>query len=53
MSPLRIKADECKYKDRRLKELFIIGINNDEMMTEIIQELLQLRKQLKSAVSRY
>ena len=37
-SYLRIKANECKYKeiDRGPKEQFINGINNREMMTEII-----------------
>ena len=41
MDHLRVKADECGYKQRyrKLKEQFINGINNDEKMTEIIKEL--------------
>ena len=32
---------ECKYKevDRQLKEQFIHGLNDDEMLAEIIREL--------------
>ena len=46
MGHLRIKANECKYKerDRRLKEQFINGINDDDMMTEIISELSVFKK---------
>ena len=38
MGHYRIKANVCEYKerDRTLKEQFINGINNCEMMTEII-----------------
>ena len=34
----RIKANECEYteKDRRLKEQFINGINDDSILTEKI-----------------
>ena len=41
MDHLRIKANKCEYKERngRLKELFISGINSDDIMTEIIREL--------------
>ena len=35
MGCLRIKANECVYKDRRIKEQFIKCINNDDMMMEI------------------
>ena len=40
MGCLRVKANECEYKrrDRRLKEQFMNGISNDDMMTEIIKE---------------
>ena len=46
MGCLRMKTNESNYKekDRRLKEQFINGIN-DEMMTEIIGELTIIRKQ--------
>ena len=32
---------ECKYKevDRQLKEQFIHGLNDDEMLAEVIREL--------------
>ena len=41
MGHLRIKENECDYKeiDRRLKELFINGIHDNDMMPEIIREL--------------
>ena len=41
MDFLVIKANECEYKekDSRPKEEFINGINNDNMITEIIEEL--------------
>ena len=44
MGHLRVKANECECKDRdkRLKEQFII--NDDEMMTEIIKELAIIKK---------
>ena len=41
MGHLRIKASECKYQEqnRRLKEQFMIGINDKVMTSEIIREL--------------
>ena len=35
---LIIKANECSYneKNRRLREQFINGINDDDMMTKIV-----------------
>ena len=38
-----IKAAECYYKEcnRRLKEKFINGIDNEEIMQEIIKELIK------------
>ena len=38
IDPLRMKANECKYKerDRGLKEQCLDGTNNDQMMLEII-----------------
>ena len=41
-----MKVNECKYKekDRRLKEQFINGINDDKMMAEIIGELTTVKK---------
>ena len=43
---LRMKTNEGKYKekDRRINEQFINGINDDEMMTEIILELPAVKK---------
>ena len=43
---LRIKANKCgeKEKDRKLKEQFTNGINDDDMMTEIIRELTTIKK---------
>ena len=44
--PPRIKVNEYRYKERgrRLKEQLINGINNNEMMTEIIRELRAVKK---------
>ena len=44
---LRIQVNEfdCKEKDRRLKEQFINGINNDNIMTELIRELTAIKIQ--------
>ena len=43
MGYLRHKASQCGYKNekkyRRLKQLFINGISDEEMMTEIIRQL--------------
>ena len=45
MNYLRIKANKSRYKKgRRLKELFIRGINYDNMLTEIIRELATIKK---------
>ena len=33
-----------KGKDRRLKEKFINGINDNDMMTEIIREMTAIQK---------
>ena len=46
MSHLRIKANESgnKGKDKRLKEQFINSINDNDMMTEIIRELITVLK---------
>ena len=43
---LRIKANRCPYKeeDRQLKQQFHNGINDDDMMIVIIQELITVRK---------
>ena len=45
MGRLYIKAAECSYKehDRLLKEQYINGINNEEVMKEIIKELTTQR----------
>ena len=41
-----MKANEYKYKEKnsRQKEQFITGIKIDEMTTEIIQELIAVKK---------
>ena len=41
---LRTAAMECNYKevDRQLKEQFIHGLNESEMLTEIIRELTKM-----------
>ena len=41
MGHLRIKANECCYKekDRKLKEQFINGMNDDDMMTKVIRKV--------------
>ena len=38
---LRIKVNECEYKerDRRLKEQFINGIKDEDIMTEVTREM--------------
>ena len=38
MGHMSVKANECEYKERKLKEQFINGIN-DYMMVEIKKEL--------------
>ena len=46
MDYLRIDANKCidTQRGRRLKEQFKNGINNDDMMTEIIRELTAPKK---------
>ena len=45
---LRIAAIECNYieRDRQLKKQFIIRLNDNGMMLEIIKELTKLKKML-------
>ena len=45
MSHLRLKANECGYKekDKRLKEQFINGKHNDRMI-KIIKELTMIKE---------
>ena len=52
---LRIKANEYGYKekDRKLKEQFIDGINDNDMMTEIIRELTAIKKTNEIPVTKY
>ena len=49
MFHLRVKAKKFKYKekDRRLKEPFKNGVNDDATMTEIIGELTVVKKNNK------
>ena len=46
MDHLRIKANECNYKEcvRQLKEQFINGINDEIMTAEIMKELTTIGK---------
>ena len=41
MDRLRTAVVECKYKEvkRQIKEQFIHGLNDDEMLAEVIREL--------------
>ena len=41
MGRFRLAVVECNYRevDRQLKEQFIHGLNNNDMLTEIIREL--------------
>ena len=45
MGNLRVKADEYEYKerDRRIKDQFINGINDDEIMIEIIKGVTAIK----------
>ena len=42
---LRIAVGECNYKElhRKLKEQFIHGLNDDEMLTELIHKLTAIK----------
>ena len=46
MGYLRFKANECSYKekDRRLKEQFINGVSDKEMMAEITSEFSTIKE---------
>ena len=46
MGRLRTAVVECKYKevDRQLKEQFIHGLNDNEMLAEIIRELTKCKE---------
>ena len=52
MGRLRTPAVECKYKevDRQLKEQFIHGLNDKEMLAEVIRELKIAGKMLLSPI---
>ena len=45
MGRLKIKVTNCKYKeyDRRLKEQFINGLDDDTIIAKIIKELTALK----------
>ena len=47
MGRLRTAVAECKYKevDRQLKEQFIHGLNDDEMLVEFIRKLTKCGKE--------
>ena len=46
MCRLRLAAVECNYKalDRQLKEQFIQGLNDNNMLAEIIRELTKTKE---------
>ena len=46
MGRLQLLAIECNYKelDRQLKEQFIHGLNDTEMLGEIIKELTKIQE---------
>ena len=46
MDYLRIKANKCGHKerDKKLKEQFINGINDDDLMMKITRELTVIKK---------
>ena len=46
MGRLRLAAVECNYKeiDRQFKEPFIHGLNDNDMLAEIIRELTKANK---------
>ena len=46
MGRLWLSAIECNYKelDRQLKEQFIHGLNDTDMLGEIIRELTKIQK---------
>ena len=48
MSRLRTTAVECNYKemDRQLKEQFIHGLNDGEMLAEIVRELTKCEENI-------
>ena len=52
MGRLRTDVVECKYKevDRQLKEQFIHGLNDDEMLAEIIRELTKCEENINIPV---
>ena len=47
---LRVKANKYEYNERdgQLKEQFINGINDKEMMIEIIKELAAIKNEIVS-----
>ena len=46
MSKLRLAVVECNYRevDRQVKEQFVHGLNNNDMLTEIIRELSKAKE---------
>ena len=54
MGHLRMKANKCSYREKhiRLKEHFINGIHNDDMITEVIRKLIAVKTTMESPVSK-
>ena len=50
MGRLQVKAADCKYKenDRKLKEQFTSGINNEAIIAKIIKECNVLRDTIET-----
>ena len=46
MGRLRLAALECNYKeiDRQLKQQFVHGLNDNDMLAEIIRELTKMEE---------
>ena len=53
MGRLRLSAIECNYKETdKLKEQFIHGLNDTEVLGEIIQELTKIKENEKKTMSK-
>ena len=49
MARLRLAAVECNYKevDRQLKEQFVHGLNDNDMLAEITKKLIKAEKSME------
>ena len=55
MGRLRLAAIECNYKeiDRQLKEQFIHGLNDTDMLAEIFRELTKIQEKTEITSEKY